>query len=280
MIIAASGTAAPQWPGEVGVGSSALDSRIGDGSEAEADAPRSRATSLASPDTLAPAPSWLASACTRIGGLSSADVWAVRIDACDPRFFLSHLLPDEARQIERYRNSADRQRSAVGKVMTRMILASRIGVLAGEVEIGRQPFGKPVVVCSSEPRPQVNVSHSGGLVVIAVADAPVGVDVEEIRPIPQLDSLLRDALSPEEGTHVRASDDPDLEFFRIWTAKESYLKATGEGIRALPDVSLTHLSSPVRRLLRGEVAASGWALQPFCPAPGHVASVCVERRHD
>ena len=55
-----------------------------------------------------------------------------------------------------------------------------------------------------------NISHSHGLVACAVAEVPVGIDVEKIRPVPP--RLLR-ILSPAEREYVRCDED----FFRLWT---------------------------------------------------------------
>lgn len=65
-----------------------------------------------------------------------------------------------------------------------------------------------------------NISHSHGLVACAVAEVPVGIDVEKIRPVPP--RLLR-ILSPAEREYVRCDED----FFRLWTLKEALIKCRG-----------------------------------------------------
>ncbi len=71
-----------------------------------------------------------------------------------------------------------------------------------------------------------NISHSRDTLVIAVADVPVGVDIEFERKISQ--RVREYCLSDEE---IKALPDDTLAFLRIWTAKESYLKLYGTGLR-------------------------------------------------
>ncbi|WP_080939417.1 4'-phosphopantetheinyl transferase family protein [Clavibacter michiganensis] len=224
------------------------------------------------------APLWLTRASTTIEDLPLVEVWAARIDASDLPSLLLHLTPEEIEQVRRLRPHVDRQRSAMGRVMTRMILASRSGVLPDEVEFDREPSGRPVLAGPPHPSLHFNTSHSGSFVVIAIADSPVGVDIEQVRPTRGRDALLREALNTHEREHVRAAADPDVEFFRMWTAKESYVKATGEGLRALPDVSLTRLSSPRWSVVRDHAPADGWSLGPLRLPPatwGAHASRCA-----
>lgn len=74
-----------------------------------------------------------------------------------------------------------------------------------------------------------NVSHTQGAVVFAKSRREIGVDVEKIRPADE--DLRRYVASDEEYQYI--SDDKT--FFEIWTAKESLVKATGDGINVRPN---------------------------------------------
>lgn len=70
-----------------------------------------------------------------------------------------------------------------------------------------------------------NISHSHGLVGIAIFDsAPIGLDIEKIRPLDE--SLVKYVSSDDEFSEISSEED----FFKIWTNKESLLKAIGTGI--------------------------------------------------
>lgn len=127
-----------------------------------------------------------------------------------------------------------------------------------------EPHGRPVPT-GSAAHLHVGASHSGSVVLVAVAERAVGVDVELVRGRMPSPALLRRVLAPGEA----APADP-LAFARLWSAKEAYLKAIGtglatpmsqvrlEGDRAVPLAG----SWPAGRLVELEVptgvAAAAW----------------------
>lgn len=73
-----------------------------------------------------------------------------------------------------------------------------------------------------------NISHCREAIVTAVSGQEIGVDVEGRRRFS--DTLLQRSFNEEEQACVLRSDDPELEFARIWTRKEAWFKYTGTGI--------------------------------------------------
>ena len=85
-----------------------------------------------------------------------------------------------------------------------------------------------------------NISHCEGLVVCAISDAPVGVDVERIAPVS--DNLPKRVLSEEELDQLSRlpKESPEYleKFYRFWTLKESAVKQSGKGLsQELRDIS-------------------------------------------
>nr|WP_204342090.1 4'-phosphopantetheinyl transferase superfamily protein [Micromonospora terminaliae] len=120
--------------------------------------------------------------------------------------------------------------------MARRLLRRAGGALLGrpeaEIGVGRAPGGRPEVYAGGRTLP-VGVSHAGGVVVVAArAGGPVGVDVERRRPLPAV-SLARRWYDPDEAAWLaaRAEAGRDLDFLRLWTAKEAVGKALGVGLR-------------------------------------------------
>ncbi|MDE7220256.1 MAG: hypothetical protein K2O45_11645 [Oscillospiraceae bacterium] len=113
--------------------------------------------------------------------------------------------------------------AALGPEGTEHDLALRLLALALERELGlapppeiaREAGGKPYF--PSRPDICFNLSHSHGAAVCALHNAPVGVDVEKLRPAPE---RLAQGLDDEA-------------FFRLWTAREATVKRRGQGIGAL-----------------------------------------------
>ena len=88
--------------------------------------------------------------------------------------------------------------------------------------------GKPYL--KDFPHINYNISHTDGLVACGIGDRQLGIDVERIRPF--RNTILRKVFSDAEKRHM--DEIPESErsqyFFRVWTLKESYLKASGLGI--------------------------------------------------
>ena len=83
--------------------------------------------------------------------------------------------------------------------------------------VERSPRGKPLF--AGLERRWFSLSHSGGIALCALSDAPVGVDVELVRP--RRANLPAYALSPAEQAGFDGSWE---EFYRLWTLKESWCK--------------------------------------------------------
>jgi 4'-phosphopantetheinyl transferase len=127
-----------------------------------------------------------------------------------------------------------------------------------------------------------NLAHSEDLALIAVTRiGPVGVDVEYVRELKDMDQLVTRFFSARENEvfqKVAASEKPAA-FFNLWTRKEALLKATGEGItRSLSLVEVSFLLGEPARLVAvaGDTEkAKEWSLKQLAPAAGFVGAVAV-----
>lgn len=86
--------------------------------------------------------------------------------------------------------------------------------------------GKPSIIGHEDIH--FNLSHCKTAVACAISDKPIGIDIESIRPAKE--TVIRYAMNDDEVQQILTSPNPDLEFTRLWTMKESVLKLTGEGI--------------------------------------------------
>ena len=90
-------------------------------------------------------------------------------------------------------------------------------------EILRDECGKPYLKdCSL----QFNVSHSGEYLAIAVSEQPVGIDIQEPRTIRE--GTYRKVVQPQERELI--GEERERDFLRLWTLKESFVKAEGKGL--------------------------------------------------
>lgn len=96
-------------------------------------------------------------------------------------------------------------------------------------EIVRRPDGKPVF--ARYPDLHFNLSHSGSLALCALSDQPVGADIELV--LPRRANLPAYVFRGAEYRRYLALGGGWEAFYTLWTEKESILKYTGEGLKAL-----------------------------------------------
>ena len=143
---------------------------------------------------------------------------------------LAPLVSDGERQrAARYVHAIDAARHLLGRFVVRSVLVRALGRgwVAEELQVSSK--GKPVLSGSGI---DFSISHSGSWVWVAFCrEAAVGIDVEEVRRLEDLDDLINH-LHPSEAESIRgkAADDVHAAFFRCWTRKEALLKAVGEGL--------------------------------------------------
>ncbi|NLI54681.1 MAG: 4'-phosphopantetheinyl transferase superfamily protein [Clostridiales bacterium] len=101
------------------------------------------------------------------------------------------------------------------------------GTRSVRFEHGRR--GKPHL----PDRTPFNITHAGDYAVLALSTQSVGVDLEQIRPI-DWQKIANRFFHPEERRYLAGSASPQADFFRIWTLKESFLKAEGLGFSISP----------------------------------------------
>jgi 4'-phosphopantetheinyl transferase len=129
------------------------------------------------------------------------------------------------------RDDGDRYLAAHGAL--RLLLASYLTCDPLGLRFAVNENGKPFL---DGQRVQFNLSHSGDLALIAVAwSRQVGVDVEQVRPMSDLESVAARVCTPVELATLAGLARPEREraFFAMWTRKEALAKATGEGIGAI-----------------------------------------------
>lgn len=150
-------------------------------------------------------------------------------------------------------------------------------------EVGRDENGKPVLQGAQDIF--FNISHTKGLVVCGISKRAIGVDTEYIRPFDR--RLMRRVCTEDEIAYIYEGSEgkEDLNqqwerFFRLWTLKESYLKATGQGI-AVPMREVC-FSPEGREDGRDRIrpCMTGWGFRQFQYGGRFIVAVCesVNRR--
>jgi len=175
--------------------------------------------------------------------------WAFRLPDWEPtraEWFqvLQSIQEEEVTRVNRFMFRDDTKSAAIGRIVMRASLARLLNVSWSQIRFGRSQKGKPLLTSpvGIERCPSFNVSHQGDYVVLATdCGSACGVDVMKIEfrasrlqetVAGYLDLMKRQFSHSEWTTMERASSDREklTLFYRYWCLKESYIKATGEGI--------------------------------------------------
>ncbi|WP_158273783.1 4'-phosphopantetheinyl transferase superfamily protein [Micromonospora sp. RP3T] len=193
-----------------------------------------------------------------------------------PRWCEELLSEPERARAESIHRGAARRRFVTATALVKVAVAVTSGGDPGGVEIlracpdCRRLHGRPVVAGGT---PYVSLSHSGDRVAVALcADAPVGVDVEQVDADIDVDAMVPFVLGAAERPAFRAVRGRSARveaFLRCWTRKEAVLKATGDGLRIpMPGVTVGAPYGPAR--------LTGFAGRPELPGTTRIADLRAE----
>jgi 4'-phosphopantetheinyl transferase len=198
--------------------------------------------------------------------------------------YTSLLDPVELERAGAYHRAADRWRFVVGCVVSRLVLASRLGIPADRVPLDRRcetcgaPHGRPRL---QGDRITFSVSHSGDRVAVGfIQDALIGVDVEAVQRSFRPEEMSDAVLAPMEQAELArypAAERPRA-FLSYWTRKEAMLKATGAGLTAhLPGVVVSPPDEPPQLLgyEANAVLTKSTTMADLHPGAGYVAALAV-----
>lgn len=206
---------------------------------------------------------------------SGSRLWLVRVAANAEHATAAERLLDveERARARNFVHRADRDRYRVAHVALRQLLGGYLDRAPAAVELIREPcpgcggpHGRPAV---SGAALHFSLSHSGDLVLLAFADAPVGVDVE-VLPAPEAAADVAAALHPAERTALAALPGAVLPaaFARCWTRKEAYLKGIGTGLAEEPSATYVGAGSDPAQ-------PEGWSLADVAVPSGYAAACAV-----
>lgn len=124
---------------------------------------------------------------------------------------------------------------AVGRLITREVISQIYEIKPSEVSIQIEESGRPRIEYPGGLG--VSISHSGPFVALALSsDGECGVDIESSEGLPACLPIHDRFFSTQEKLWLEEAgnrSDKGQRFLRLWTRKEAYLKATGQGLAGL-----------------------------------------------
>jgi 4'-phosphopantetheinyl transferase len=183
----------------------------------------------------------------------------------------------EKAHADRFRVPADRDAYIAAHALLRATLSRHASIAPAEWRFRTAEGGKPMLDAGrAPPGVHISLSHTRGLAACAVGRPfALGIDAEAWRePLPieiaeryfaPAETRLVAELAPEE----RASA-----FYRLWTLKEAYLKATGQGLAVALD-SFAFSLDPTRLTLPAAGFGTTWQFAEFRPGLKHSLALAV-----
>jgi 4'-phosphopantetheinyl transferase len=140
-----------------------------------------------------------------------------------------HLLSkEEMEKFGRIFREEDKLLFLAGKVGAKILCAQYLNRKPEEVVFSKTESQKPFIKETTDFH--FNTAHSGDWVVFIFSETPCGIDIEKIEPDFDYSEVMTTILHEAEINHVISTSDPRREFYKLWTKKESLLKAVGTGI--------------------------------------------------
>jgi 4'-phosphopantetheinyl transferase len=195
----------------------------------------------------------------------------------------SVLSCEEQRRAERFAFARDRRSYITAHWLVRRALSVYVPVLPALWEFRVSPLGKPMIASPTEGLGLwFNLSHTAGMVACAVTrSGEVGVDVETVRSRDLL-NLARRYFAPGEVAELESlpAELHPQAFFRLWTLKEAYIKACGQGLAmdlagfAFPNVLSNEITIEFYKGIKDE--PKQWCFFRHEPDPSHKIAVAVK----
>lgn len=191
---------------------------------------------------------------------------------------LSDLLDaGERKRLARFARPADRHRYLAAHAGLRLLLGDRLGMAPRAVRLGRDAcpicgdeHGRPISLDDPEGT-FFSIAHTDGLVLLAIADATVGVDAETVGG----DDLREDldmVLHPDERAALERLPEASRAraLLSCWVRTEAHLKALGTGLGRDPATVAVGPEAP------GTVTrVDGWSVVDLDVGVGHVAAIAL-----
>lgn len=197
------------------------------------------------------------------------------------------LSVDRRNKVDRLRNADMKEKQIKIGAFLQYILSTYLNIVPECVEFEYNPQGKPSVKQSGSTKNEMelyfNMSHSGDYVVLAVGDAPLGIDVERKRS--DRLKVAKRCFCKEEYEYIISAinDEEQVErFLEYWTLKEAFVKYIGKGLAVpLNSFLIKREASNYRLILLAEASIYGDALdvgnislESFELCAGYRISIC------
>ena len=211
-------------------------------------------------------------------GAAEVVAWYAPLDQVKDRVdrYAALMDVDEQQRADRFRFPQDRERFILGHGLLREILGRHMHEDPAGLELQRGEFGKPFL--RGNPV-HFNLSDTKDGLLVALAQQPVGADIETLHRSTDHTSVAEHYFTPDEVAGIAAAADGKRRFLELWTRKEAVLKACGVGLmddlhslevgHVLNDLTISH-----PEFVR--MAAAEYHVRTFEVGTHHLVSLAAE----
>jgi 4'-phosphopantetheinyl transferase len=206
-------------------------------------------------------------------GQHEVHAWLADLDSPGAAAAAALLDPAERGRAGSYARLRDGARFGASRGWLRLILGRYLDAEPASLRFTTATDRRPALTGAHAGGMQFSLSRSAGRALIAVSRMPVGADIEAVSMRPGLADLIASRFGAAEVACIFTGCGGSLArgFYRHWTAKEAYLKATGRGLAGLRATELTCGALPAIRV--GGTTARDWTLSLFEAAPDCAAAI-------
>ncbi len=189
-------------------------------------------------------------------------IWLAPLDAVASeaeRHGLDWLSDDESSRLQAMTAPLRRSSFLAGHWHARELASAWLRIERRRIALHRHGDGRPLLLVDGAASPlSLSLSHSGDWLASAIADVPIGIDVELPRRARDLQALARFAFAPEEAQRLSqlAEQERIAAFHELWTLKEARGKRSGEGLLPAQSRRIATLPSDA-----GSAEATSWAFR-------------------
>ena len=215
-------------------------------------------------------------------GEAAVHVWQLDLMAVpDPKSCMTDFSQEELARAESTKYDTAFRQFVLTRYALRSLLGHYLAVAPNSIFFDKTPSGKPFLRTGNGAAPLVfNVAHSHERTLLAIAQTGLlGVDVEHV-------NTQRDALKVAQRffahEEIAAMEELDAQeridrFYALWTGKEAYVKALGEGLRfALDNFTLKQGDDALHltHTERSGPSEKNWTLRHI-PLDNHYVGACA-----
>jgi 4'-phosphopantetheinyl transferase len=208
-------------------------------------------------------------------------VWSVELNHSHQQVeeFGQFLTAQERQRAAKFINPTHGNRWTVARGYLRQILGKYIDLTPEAIVFNYGQQGKPAIEGKDI---QFNLSHSADRAVYALsAKYPVGIDLEQIHPLPAADLVDRFFSSAEQTIfHSLPIDLQQAAFFHAWTQKEAYLKACGTGLSTPLDKIEVSIDPRTPAAITSAPIAGNWQIQKLEISADYTGAIVIDGEID